>query len=168
MKITDKISKLANDEVKNNSLYLWGGQGESVEKTTPAKIQTMETSNANAARVLKCLANKINVGCNMKKAKYFDCSGLVVDILRQLEIISKDADYTADGIYKKLCDPILKDQMKRGDLVFISKSGKMTHVGIYDGLDMVIEAAGRDLGVVRRGISKNTWNTYGRIKTNEK
>lgn len=168
MKIREKMAKLANDEVKNNSLYLWGGQGESVEKTTPAQIQKKETSNANAARVLKCLANKINSGANMKKARYFDCSGLIVDLLRQTEVIPKDADYTAQGIFDKLCDPICKANLKRGDLTFISNGKKITHVGIYDDNGICIEAAGRDLGVVRRGIDKNNWNIYGRVKTDEK
>ena len=34
----EKIAKLARDEVKNNSLYMWGGQGESVLETTPKDI----------------------------------------------------------------------------------------------------------------------------------
>lgn len=163
----EKIAKLAKDEVKNNSLYLWGGQGEKVMKTDPDKIKKMETSDANAGRVLKCLANKLTVNCNMDKAKYFDCSGLIVDILRALKIIDESADYTAQGIYKSLCIPVLKADLKAGDLLFISTGTKITHVGVFDG-EAAIEAAGRDLGVVRRPLSKNSWNLYGRVKINEK
>ena len=158
----EKFVKLAKAEVDANSLYLWGGQGEEVETTTPQTIQKMETSNENAARVLKTLAGRINAGCNMKKAKYFDCSGLVIYLLMLLKIINED--YTASGIYKNLCVPVLRGDLKAGDLCFISEKGKINHVGIYAGENIVVEAAGRDLGVISRGISKNKWNIYGRVK----
>ena len=162
------IVKKAREEVTNNSLYLWGGQGESVLKTTPEKLLKMETSSANAARILKTLAGKLTNGINMSKAKYFDCSGLVTKILQDLGIIGKEEDFTADGIYKNLCKAIKKEDLKAGDLVFISNGKKMTHVGIYEGDQIVIEAAGRDLGVVSRLINKNSWNAYGRVKISEK
>lgn len=163
MKNNEKFLKLARDEIKNNSLYLWGGQGESVEKTTPEKIQKMETSQGNAARILKTLSAKLTAGCNMKKAKYFDCSGLVVDLLQRMELITND--YTADGIYKELCEPVKITDLKKGDLCFIDKDGKKVHVGIWDKENkQVIESAGRDLGVVGRGMNKNGWNAFGRLK----
>lgn len=157
-----KFVKLAKAEVTANSLYLWGGQGESVETTPPEVIQKMETSNENAARVLKCLAGKINAGLNIKKAKYFDCSGLVIYLLMQLNVV--DQDYTAQGIYTNLCVPVLRSDIKEGDLCFCNSGTKISHVGIYAGDNLVIEAAGRDIGVVCRGISKNKWNLYGRVK----
>ena len=98
----------------------------------------------------------------MKKSKYFDCSGLIVYLLQKLGIIKED--YTAQGIYKNLCVGILKSELKAGDLCFCSNSGKITHVGIYAGDGIVIESAGRDLGVVARPASKNSWSIYGRIK----
>lgn len=164
----EKIAKLARDEVKNNSLYLWGGQGEKVMETTPEYIKKKETSSANAGRVLKCLANKLTVATNMNKAKFFDCSGLVVDILRQLKVIDEKDDFTAQGIYKSLCVPVLLGDIKEGDLCFINTGGKITHVGVYVGEREVVESAGRDIGVVKRGMSKNSWNIYGRVKLNEK
>ena len=160
------IAKKAREEVTNNSLYLWGGQGESVLKTSPEKILKMETSSGNAARILKTLAGKLTNNISMTKAKYFDCSGLVVYILQALKII--EDDYTADGIYNKLCKPIKKDELKAGDLVFIDTNGKKTHVGIYEKDNVIIEAAGRDLGVVSRLIGKNNWNAYGRVIIREK
>ena len=164
----EKIAKLARDEVKNNSLYLWGGQGEEVMKTTPETIKKMETSSANAGRVLKCLANKMTVETNMNKARFFDCSGLVVEILRKLSVIDEKSDYTAQGIYKNLCVPVLLADLKEGDLCFINTGGKISHVGVYVGEREVVESASRDLGVVKRGMSKNSWNIYGRVKLNEK
>lgn len=160
----DKLIKYANDEVKNNSLYLWGGQGENVMTTTPETIRKKETNDQNAARVLKCLAGKINNGANMKKAKFFDCSGLVVDILRRLGIISDTADYTAQGIYNDLCVPVLKADIRPSDLCFISSSGKISHVGIITDTNICVEAVGRDVGIISRGMNKNSWNLYGRVK----
>lgn len=160
----DKLIKYANDEVKNNSLYLWGGQGESVMETTPDIVRKKETNDQNASRVLKTLAGRINSGLNMKKARYFDCSGLVVDILRRLSIIKETEDFTASGIYKNLCVPITKADIKAGDLCFIASKGNITHVGIITDTNICVEAAGRDLGVVSRGMSKNNWCLYGRVK----
>ena len=53
MTLKQKFVKLAEDEVKNNSLYLWSGQGETVLKTTPEKLLKRETSAANVGRILK-------------------------------------------------------------------------------------------------------------------
>lgn len=161
----EKFVKLAEDEVKNNSLYLWSGQGEKVLDTNPKKLLKMETSAANVARILKCLANKLTTGANMDKAKYFDCSGLVVYLLQTLGLI--ESDYTANDIYRKLCSAIKKAELRRGDLVFINSGSKITHVGIYAGDGLVIEAVGRDYGVMKRQMSKNSWNVFGRVKSLE-
>lgn len=158
----EKFVKLAEDEVKNNSLYLWGGQGEKVLETNPKKLLKMETSAANVGRILKCLANKLITGLSMDKAKYFDCSGLIVFILQTLGLI--ESDYTANDIYRKLCSAIKKSELRRGDLVFINSGSKITHAGIYAGDGLVIEAVGRDYGVMKRQMSKNSWNVFGRVK----
>ena len=166
MNIKKQFIKLAEDEAKNNSLYLWGGQGETVLKTDPKKLLKMETSAANVARILKCLANKLTTGSNMDKAKYFDCSGLIVYLLQTLGLIQDD--YTADGIYRKLCTPIKRTELVPGDLVFISTGTKITHCGIYVAENIVVEAVGRDYGVQRRLINKNSWNVFGRVNAFEK
>lgn len=160
----EKFVKLANAEVTANSLYLWGGQGESVMETTPDIVRKKETNDQNASRVLKTLAGKINSGLNMKKARYFDCSGLIVELLRKLGIIKETEDFTASGIYKNLCVPITKADAKAGDLCFVASKGNITHVGIITDTNICVEAAGRDLGVISRSMSKNNWSLYGRVK----
>lgn len=157
-----KFVKYAHQEVLNHSLYLWGGQGESVMDTTPKMIEAMEDTAKNAGRVLKTLSVFIGEGYVMSKAKYFDCSGLIVWLLMKLKLI--DSDYTANMIFKELCTEITKDDLKSGDLVFIRSNGLCTHVGIYSADYGVIEAAGRDIGVVERSISRNSWNCFGRLK----
>mgnify|MGYP002525585511 CR=1 FL=1 len=157
-----KFVKLAHQEVLNHSLYLWGGQGESVLATTPRKVIDMEDTMKNAGRVLRTLSARVLDGYIMTNAKYFDCSGLIVWLLMLLGLITRD--YTAHGIYTELCTPITRDDLKSGDLCFIKTNGKCTHVGIYSADYGVIEAAGRDIGVVERSLSANKWNTYGRLK----
>ena len=152
--------ELAHREVMNKSCYLWGGQGESVLSTAPKQVEKMETTKNNASRVLKHVASLLGL-YDLSQAKYFDCSGLVVYLLMTLNLIK--TDYTANGIYNSLCYAIGKDELKDGDLVFINSAGKKTHVGIYTSKYGVIEAAGRDVGVVENPIS-NKWNCYGRLK----
>lgn len=157
-----KFIKLAHQEVLNHSLYLWGGQGEGVLTTTPRKVIEMEDTMKNAGRVLRTLSARTLDGYIMNDAKYFDCSGLVIWLLMKLKLVNQD--YTAHGIYTELCTPINRDDLKSGDLCFIKSNGKCTHVGIYSADYGVIEAAGRDIGVVERSLSANKWNTYGRLK----
>ncbi len=153
--------ELAHKEVENHSCYLWGGQGESVLKTLPETIVKKETSQENAGRVL-ALVSKLVKLFNMALAKYFDCSGLVVWCLQQMGLIK--GDYTANKIYNELCYAIQKDELKGGDLCFKSQNGKMVHVGIYSKKYGVIEAAGRDFGVVERPIDADKWTSYGRLR----
>lgn len=156
-----KLVELAHHEVEVGGCYLWGGQGEGVLNTLPEVVVKKETSAENAGRVLRLVANRV-AKMDMSKAKYFDCSGLVVWCLQQMGLIDKD--YTANGIYNELCYAIQKDQLKGGDLCFVVKNGRMVHVGIYSKTYGVIEAAGRDVGLVERDIKQNTWTVFGRLR----
>ena len=158
--------ELAHNEVVNNSLYLWGGQGESVLTTPPEKVIAEETSLENAGRVLVTLGEKLKKKIAMKNAKYFDCSGLVVWCLTIMGLIK--GDYTANDIYNKLCYAIPRDKLKGGDLCFKSSNGRMTHVGIYSKKYGVIEAKGRDYGLVEGKLDKSKWSSYGRLRCLEK
>ena len=152
---------MAHKEVGNHSCYLWGGQGESVLKTLPETIIKKETSKKDASRVF-ALVSKFVKSFDMTKAKYFDCSGLVVWCLQKMGLIK--SDYTANNIYNILCYAIKKENLKDGDLCFISQNGKMVHVGIYSKKYGVIEANGRETGVIERPITANNWTTFGRLK----
>lgn len=54
--------------------------------------------------------------------EYYDCSGLIVYVLRKTGVIPMTADYTAQGIYSSLCIPITKKQLKTGDICFKNTS----------------------------------------------
>lgn len=159
---TKDFVERAHAEVLNKSLYLWGGQGEGVLSTPPEKIVAMETSLENAGRIFVTLGNRLKSGQDMKKAKYFDCSGLVVWILTCMKLIK--GDYTANEIYNKLCYAIPREKLKGGDLVFKSRNGRMVHVGIYSKNYGVIEDAGRDEGVVEKPLNANKWTSYARLR----
>ena len=128
--------------------------------TTPKKVIQMETTTNNASRVLKRVATCVS-RFDMSKARYFDCSGLVIWLLQQLGLIK--TDYTANGIYNSLCYAISKKELKDGDLCFISSDGKKTHVGIYSTKYGVIESNGRDTGVIESEMSSK-WTVFARLR----
>jgi hypothetical protein len=152
-------------EVTNGSIYLWGGQGETLSILTDEYINKKETSSSNAKRVI-ALRNK-RVGAGKIDLKAFDCSGLGVYKLLFEKAIS--SDMTAHGIYNK-CEKITLSKLKPGDFVFRlytsgSSKGHAYHIGyVVDDLT-VIHAKGRDVGVVHETLNQNGanyWNAYGR------
>ena len=146
---------------KNHGIYLWGGN---CEKTGNLKINTirnMEQSAHDTARVLRHLADCYDAGYDMSASVACDCSGLVVGILRELKCIKPADDYRARDL-QVMCKKITLNNLQTGDLVF-NKETIATHVGIYTGFDMVIEAMGRDNGVVKRKLSQGKWVIGGRL-----
>ena len=161
LNLNDYISYL-EQQVANHSIYVWAAQGQGYNVISDAWIRKMETSEVNANRAIKNWHKQVDAGYG-KVLKAFDCSGLgMYYLMMKMAII----DMTADRMYKDLCDPITKAQLRRGDWVFKQDStGKKTHVGyIVDDTLRVIEAQGRDAGVVKRALSANKWNCYGRPK----
>jgi cell wall-associated NlpC family hydrolase len=61
--------------------------------------------------------------------KGFDCSGLIVELLKSVGIISRKADFTADGLYHLFKNNEV-DIPFRGCLVFWGTKEKLTHVEI--------------------------------------
>lgn len=162
--IKDFVNYL-NKQVENHCAYLWGGQGEYVQKTKIKTIVSMETSDENVARVLEFLAKCYRNKYDMKNARFFDCSGLIVNWLLAREIIK--SDMTAQGLYD-ICEKISIDDIKTGDLVFKKdKNGKIVHVGAcVDGKKkLIVESYGRDKGVVRNVLNdgSSSFALAGRI-----
>lgn len=154
------FTEYLNEMVKCGSIYLWGGQGEFVGNLKVGQIIANETSVKNAARVMRTIGAMLDAGKPYEKMRAFDCSGLGSNFFQKNGLIK--GDITADGLYK-MCKKIKKSEIKEGDMVFIvAASGKATHVGYCIGNNKIVEAAGRDLGVVCRDVSKNTWTNAGR------
>ena len=157
MSLRDDFVNNAQMEVDNNSIYVWGGQGEKTEEFTIKKLECFENSNhTNVKRILKHIADIYPV---TNKSRAFDCSGLVTYHLMKLGLITYDT--TANGLYK-WCKPITKKELKRGDLVFKVTDGKAVHVAIYKGDGILIESVGRDEGVKNTELTSK-FNKYGRI-----
>lgn len=147
-------------EVENNSIYVYGGQGELLEQITISKLQSMETP-ANVARILKHVADIYLKG--IARARIFDCSGLLTYHLIKLGALMWDT--TADGLYKK-CKPITKRELLPGDLVFTVKNNKASHVAMVSEVNgeviKLVEAVGRDVGVAETALTTK-FNKYGRF-----
>lgn len=94
----------------------------------------------------------------------FDCSGLIVWILQQLGLLQISEDYTAHGIYDRLCIPVEKSKLRPGDLCF-TKDGKggIYHVGVFTGNNRVLHARGTNYGVVETNLFLR-FNVFGRLK----
>lgn len=148
-----------NTQVKNGSIYLWGGQGETLEMLTDSYIRKKETSAVNAQNVIKLR--------NSRQAQYpnlraFDCSGLIMYYLQNLKGV--ESDMTANSIMNK-CTRISKSEIGPGTFCFRvytsgADKGKAYHVGVVvDNSRTVIEAKGRTKGVVA-GTMTSTWNAF--------
>lgn len=154
-KITRFISWLKE---RVGDIYVWGGQGET--NITEAWIKRRETSTANANRVIKLWKQRVSEG---RAVAAWDCSGLITEWLLREGLIK--ADTSSRGLWR-LCTEITRAELVPGDLVFHKKLGVVNHVGVYIGGSEVIEAKGRDDGVVKRGINASGadyWTNAGRL-----
>lgn len=154
----NKFISYLEEQVKNHSIYVWGGQGEQGSAITEAWIRRRENSAANAARAIAFWRKQVHAGYG-DVLRAFDCSGLAVYFLLKQGLLSSDT--TADGLMRK-CTRISQCELHRGDFVFkVDAKGKAYHVGyvVDDGLN-VIEAQGRDTGVIKSPFKG--WNAYGR------
>ena len=150
-----------NTQVDNHSIYVWGAQGQTGDAITEAWIRSRETSESNAKRAIAFWHKQVDAGFgNVLRA--FDCSGLGMFWLQNISGILR-YDLSAHGLYNK-CGRIDRSQLRVGDFVFkLNSAGRATHVGyVVDTSLTVIEARGRDYGVVKRPITENNWNGYGR------
>ena len=142
----NKMCEFAKEQVSNFSCYAWGFQGERLYDTTLGKLYEMETSKNNVRRIVDLVCKRIDSNINMEHSRLYDCSGLVCKAMEYADIVKKGYDNTADGIYRNCTKKNISD-IKKGDFLFkVNDNGKATHIGIYNGKN-VIEAKGRDYGV---------------------
>lgn len=160
--VTNRIAHFINflkTEVENGSIYVWGAQGE--KDISEGWIRRRETSTRNADRAIKLWLSRVAIG--LKSIRAFDCSGLILYYLNREGLYKYDM--SANGLLAKSAK-LKREDLKQGDLVFRHNGLKAHHVGVYIGNGMVIEAKGRDDGVVMRDINASGtsyWNRYGRL-----
>ena len=159
MGLREEFVKNVQREVENNSMYVWGGQGELMENLSPKKLEQMETSKKNVQRILIHLSEVYDNTIGLKNVRVFDCSGLITYHLMKLGILKSDT--TANGLYK-WCKPTTKKELQKGDLVFKVTDGKAVHVAVYAGDNKLVESVGRDDGVKNTELTSK-FNKYGKI-----
>lgn len=146
MSTVSKVISQAKKQIEYHSIYLWGAQGEKVRNLSIKKIIKMETSAGNAKRVLNFIASIAEYITSSTRA--FDCSGFICWLFCKYGILPKGYDNTANGLMKKFSVVNIAER-KAGDLVFkCYDNGNAYHVGLYVGDNKVIEAKGRDYGVI--------------------
>lgn len=159
----DLFIEYLEEQVKNRSIYVWGGQGEGYNVISESWIRKMENSTTNANRAIAFWKKKVAEGYG-KVLRAFDCSGLGMYFIQNIHGLSK-VDMNAD-MMKDKCTKINKSDLKRGDWAFRVSNNNAYHIGYFvDDKLNVIESKGRDVGVIKSGLNSagtSYWNYFGR------
>ena len=123
---------------------------------TAAWIRKREKNKRDADRAIAHWRKEVAAGYG-DVLRAFDYSGLGVYFFLRHKLI--DHDVNAVGL-RKLCGPIERDEVRAGDLAFRVKNGRAVHVGYAIGGDTLVEAKGRDDGVVKSGL--DGFHRFGR------
>ena len=159
MKSLNSFIEHLEEEARNHSISVWGAQGQGKDTISEEWIRKRENSTKNANRAIAFWKKQVEAGYG-DVLRAFDCSGLGMAFIQQETGLSK-SDMTANGMMGK-CEIIEKSDVRRGCWVFKVSSGKASHIGyVVDDELNVIEAKGRDDGVIKRPLSKGGWNAYG-------
>lgn len=155
MKASD-FTEYLKEQVRNHSIYVWGAQGQKKPTITEAWIRKREKTKRNADRAIAHWKKEVREGYG-DVLRAFDCSGLGTFFFLKHNLI--DHDVNADGL-RKLCREIGRSELREGDMTFRMSGGRAVHVGYAIDHDRVIEAKGRDVGVVESKVSG--WDRFGR------
>lgn len=155
MKASD-FTEYLKEQVRNHSIYVWGAQGQKKPTITEEWIRKREKTKRNADRAIAHWKKEVREGYG-DVLRAFDCSGLGTYFFLKKDLI--DHDLNADGL-RKLCRTIGRSEVREGDMAFRMSGGRAVHVGYAIDEDRVIEAKGRDVGVVESRISG--WDRFGR------
>ena len=150
------FTEYLKEQVRNHSIYVWGAQGQKKPTITAEWIRKREKTKRNADRAIAHWRKEVEAGYG-DVLRAFDCSGLGVYFFLKHDLI--DHDVNAEGL-RSLCSPITRSEVREGDMAFRISGGRAVHVGYAIGPDRVIEAKGRDVGVVESKISG--WDRFGR------
>lgn len=162
MKSLNDFINYLEQEIKNGSIYVLGAQGQRYPFTDEWLLYREHNSQSNVNRIKKTLEKRIADGYDPKNIGAFDCSGLGMYYLIKEKYLPSDLN--ANGM-RGQCEVIDKTDLKRGDWVFVMEDGRATHIGyVVDDKLNVIEARGRDYGVVKTKLAERNWNHYGRPK----
>ena len=144
-----EFTEYLKEQVRNHSIYVWGAQGQKKPTITAEWIRRREKTKRNADRAIAHWEKEVRDGYG-DVLRAFDCSGLGVYFFLKHDLI--DHDVSAEGL-RTLCRRIEKSELREGDMAFRMQDGRAVHVGYLIGADRLIEAKGRDDGVVESGLS---------------
>ena len=146
-----KYISLLVKAVNNHAIYLWGAQGQKVNKDlTEDIIRKMETSEENANRVIRHIQMLEAYGWLTSKTKAYDCSGLVCYCLIACGREAQGFDATADQLFHKYPKVAI---LREGCLIH-----RKGHIATYIGYGYLIEDKGRDYGVVVSPFKADEWD----------
>lgn len=157
------LDELMKPEYMSSPVYQDTGGGQELD---PEKYQAVldAVSDANGKRVLEFALSKVGYPYSQAlrdDGEHFDCSSLAYYAWRHAGVSISYQGSTAAAYEGKLCYEndwlVHYGNMQPGDLIFYSyeKNGRfmnISHVAIYAGDGMVVEAANKRLGVVYRPI----------------
>lgn len=96
-------------------------------------------------------------------AKGMDCSGLVYRVYLDTFGVAplSSMPRTARDLFA-FVEPLERKDLQPGDLVFFDTTGKLSHVGLYEGEGRFIHAAsdGPDTGVIESSLSESYWSKH--------
>lgn len=160
-------------KAREGAAYVWGAQGQEAaadgalyldgKRVAPSWekwVDARETSPANAERAKAFIRKKLGAGNG--SVPLFDCSGLVMRYLQNIKAYFA-VDKNAEGLLEA-CRETGRKALVPGNLLFRHNGAKAYHVGVYLENNLVIEAQGRDAGVVVRPLTasgEGYWNRYG-------
>lgn len=161
MSLLNEFIDYLKHEVEVHSIYVIGAQGRRGQAVTEKWIRSRESESVrNADRAVNFWKKQVAAGYGDVLGA-FDCSGLGMYWLQNVKNIYP-SDLNANGMYSKCSTKLTKDQLKKGDWVFVDTNGRKTHIGyIVDDNLTVVEARGRDYGVVSDKLDSR-WTHFGR------
>lgn len=147
--------------LKNKWGYIWGTAGE--EWTEAKQKQLEKTTDSNRAQGRK-------YGSKWIGHKVADCSGL---FSWAFKVLGGYMYHGSDTMYRKYCDNkgelskgkrTDKKTLKPGTAVFVWNGTKYSHVGLYVGEGVVIEAMSTINGVTTTKVTNGKWSHWGELK----
>lgn len=156
------------EQVRNGSIYVWGGQGQKTPTVCEAWIRRREAGTGGTI-VNKRYETYADIAVNTWKKRClkgykdvlraFDCSGLGVYWFIKNKLIRYDMNANAlRGLCERVTEP------RRGYWVFRVKDNRATHIGYLISPTELIEAKDRQDGVVRRAYKPGEWTEIGKPK----
>ena len=157
---TEALVSLFRQALEENWGYIWGTAG---IKWTAAKQKELEkTTDTDRAQGRR-------YGSKWIGHKVADCSGLFSWAFKQL---GGTMYHGSDTMYRKYC--VNKGELNRGKrtdcatlkpgtAVFVWNGKKYSHVGLYAGDGVVIEAMGTINGVTTTKVTDTKWTRWGEL-----